>query len=108
MVLGNLACTTHGAAMVYPGEGFDPLATLQTVAEERCTGLHGVPTMFIAQLEHPEFAGFDLSSAYRHHGRRAVPDRGDAPLHGADAPVGDHHRLWHDRDQPGQHADHDG
>ncbi|HET7881260.1 MAG TPA: AMP-binding protein [Acetobacteraceae bacterium] len=62
MVLGNLACTTHGAAMVYPGEGFDPLTTLQTVTEERCTGLHGVPTMFIAQLEHPEFAGFDLSS----------------------------------------------
>jgi fatty-acyl-CoA synthase len=48
--------------MVYPGEGFDPLATLQTVTEERCTGLHGVPTMFIAQLEHPEFARFDLSS----------------------------------------------
>ncbi|HTC09853.1 MAG TPA: AMP-binding protein [Acetobacteraceae bacterium] len=62
MVLGNLACTTHGTAMVYPGEGFDPLATLQTVAEEKCTGLHGVPTMFIAQLEHPEFASFDLSS----------------------------------------------
>jgi fatty-acyl-CoA synthase len=62
MVLGNLACTTHGTAMVYPGEGFDPLATLQTVAEERCTGLHGVPTMFIAQLEHPKFANFDLSS----------------------------------------------
>ena len=62
MVLGNLACTTHGTAMVYPGEGFDPLATLQTVAEEYCTGLHGVPTMFIAQLEHPEFSNFDLSS----------------------------------------------
>ena len=62
MVLGNLACTTHGTAMVYPGEGFDPLSTLQTVAEERCTGLHGVPTMFIAQLEHPEFSTFDLSS----------------------------------------------
>jgi len=62
MVLGNLACTTHGSAMVYPGEGFDPLATLQTVAEERCTGLHGVPTMFIAQLEHPDFGKFDLSS----------------------------------------------
>ena len=62
MVLGNLACTTHGAAMVYPGEGFDPLTTLQTVAEERCTGLHGVPTMFIAQLEHPEFSTFDLTS----------------------------------------------
>jgi len=62
MVLGNLACTTHGAAMVYPGEGFDPLATLETVAAERCTGLHGVPTMFIAELEHPRFAEFDLSS----------------------------------------------
>jgi fatty-acyl-CoA synthase len=62
MVLGNLAVLTHGACMVFPGEGFDPLATLQTVAEERCTALHGVPTMFIAQLDHPEFARFDLSS----------------------------------------------
>ncbi len=62
MVLGNLACTTHGATMVYPGEGFDPLAVLETVAEERCTGLHGVPTMFIAELEHPEFDRFDLGS----------------------------------------------
>jgi fatty-acyl-CoA synthase len=62
MVLGNLACTTHGAAMIYPGEGFDPLTTLQAVADERCTGLHGVPTMFIAQLEHPDFSRFDLSS----------------------------------------------
>ena len=61
MVLGNLACTTHGATMVYPGEGFDPLATLQATADERCTGLYGVPTMFIAELEHPEFASFDLS-----------------------------------------------
>ncbi|MEO6926670.1 MAG: AMP-binding protein [Rhodanobacter sp.] len=62
MVLGNLACVTHGACMVIPGEGFDPLATLETVAAERCTGLHGVPTMFIAELEHPRFAEFDLSS----------------------------------------------
>ncbi len=62
MVLGNLACTTHGAAMVQPGPGFDPLAVLRTVADERCTGLHGVPTMFIAELEHPEFDRFDLSS----------------------------------------------
>ena len=61
MVLGNLACLTHGAAMVFPGEGFDPLATLETVEAERCTGLHGVPTMFIAVLDHPEFARFDLS-----------------------------------------------
>ena len=62
MVLGNMACITHGAAMVYPGEAFDPLTVLQTVTEERCTGLYGVPTMFIAELEHPEFAEFDLSS----------------------------------------------
>ncbi|HEX8829493.1 MAG TPA: AMP-binding protein, partial [Xanthobacteraceae bacterium] len=62
MVLGNLAAVTHGACMVFPGEGFDPLATLQTVAEEGCTALHGVPTMFIAQLDHPEFARFDLGS----------------------------------------------
>ena len=62
MVLGNLACTTHGTAMVYPGEGFDPLAVLRTVHEERCTGLHGVPTMFIAELDHPEFERFDLRS----------------------------------------------
>ena len=62
MVLGNLAAVTHGACMVFPGEGFDPLVTLETVAEERCTALHGVPTMFIAQLDHPEFNRFDLSS----------------------------------------------
>jgi fatty-acyl-CoA synthase len=62
MVIGNLACITHGSAMVYPSEGFDPLATLQTVAEERCTSLYGVPTMFIAELDHPEFSTFDLGS----------------------------------------------
>lgn len=62
MVIGNLACITHGSAMVLPGEGFDPLATLETVARERCTALYGVPTMFIAELDHPEFAKFDLSS----------------------------------------------
>jgi fatty-acyl-CoA synthase len=62
MVMGNLGCLTHGATMVYPAEAFDPLATLQAVAEERCTALYGVPTMFIAQLDHPEFARFDLKS----------------------------------------------
>src|SRR5437763_7740771 len=62
MVLGNLACVTHGAAMIYPAETFDPLSVLQTVQEERCTALYGVPTMFIAELAHPEFARFDLSS----------------------------------------------
>ena len=62
MVMGNLGCLTHGATMVYPSEAFEPLATLQTVAEERCTASYGVPTMFIAQLDHPDFAGFDLAS----------------------------------------------
>ncbi|MFM9434069.1 fatty-acyl-CoA synthase [Janthinobacterium sp. CG_23.3] len=62
MVLGNLACVTHGAAMVYPGEGFDARAVLDTVQAERCTALHGVPTMFIAILDHPAFGEFDLSS----------------------------------------------
>jgi fatty-acyl-CoA synthase len=64
MVMGNLGCLTHGAAMVYPGEGFDPLATLATVAEERCTALYGVPTMFIAQMDHAEFGKFDVSSLH--------------------------------------------
>ncbi|NGY04244.1 AMP-binding protein [Solimonas terrae] len=62
MVLGNLACVTHGATMVYPAPIFDPLATLQTIQAEACTALHGVPTMFIAQLAHPQFEHFDLSS----------------------------------------------
>jgi fatty-acyl-CoA synthase len=62
MVMGNLAAVTHGSAMVYPGEGFDPLATLETVEAERCTALYGVPTMFIAELDHPAFTNFDLKS----------------------------------------------
>ena len=62
MVMGNLASLTHGAAMVYPGRGFDPAATMKAVAEERCTALYGVPTMFIAELDHPDFASFDLST----------------------------------------------
>ena len=81
MVLGNLACMTHGAAMVYPAEGFDPLATLEAVEAERCTALYGVPTMFIAELGLPEFKRFDLElAAHRHHGRLALPDRGDEAL----------------------------
>ena len=62
MVLGNLACMTHAACMVIPNDSFDPLLTLQTVQDEQCTALHGVPTMFIAMLDHPEFATFDLQS----------------------------------------------
>jgi fatty-acyl-CoA synthase len=62
MVMGNLACTSHGACMVIPAPSFDPVATLRTVQDERCTSLYGVPTMFIAELEHPEFGQFDLTS----------------------------------------------
>ena len=62
MVMGSLACTTSGATMVFPGEGFDPVATLTAVARERCTHLHGVPTMFIAELAAPGFEHFDLGS----------------------------------------------
>ena len=62
MVLGNLACTSHGAAMVIPAEGFDPLASMEAVEAERCTALYGVPTMFIAELDHPDFGRFDFST----------------------------------------------
>ena len=62
MVLGNLAVVTHGACIVVPSESFDARATLETVAAERCTSLYGVPTMFIAELNDPEFATFDLTS----------------------------------------------
>jgi fatty-acyl-CoA synthase len=62
MVMGNLGATTHGAAMVIPAPAFEPEATLRACAQEGCTSLYGVPTMFIAQLDHPRFADFDLSS----------------------------------------------
>ncbi|MDB4965458.1 MAG: Acetoacetyl-CoA synthetase [Myxococcales bacterium] len=62
MVMGNLACVALGAAMVVPGEAFDAGLVLETVAAERCTALYGVPTMFIAELDHPRFADFDLGS----------------------------------------------
>jgi fatty-acyl-CoA synthase len=65
MVMGNLGCVTHAATMVYPSESFDPLRTLEAVEAERCDVLYGVPTMFIAQLNHPEFSRFDLSSLRR-------------------------------------------
>ncbi|WP_299316681.1 AMP-binding protein [uncultured Halomonas sp.] len=61
MVMGNLGCVTHGATMIYPGDGFDPEATLRAVSEEKATALYGVPTMFIAELELPDFESFDLS-----------------------------------------------
>ena len=62
MVMGNLACTSHGACMVIPAPGFDPAATLQAVQDERCTSLYGVPTMFIAEWNLPDFADYDISS----------------------------------------------
>ncbi len=62
MVMGNLGCTSHGACMVIPAPSFEPEATLRAVAQERCTSLYGVPTMFIAALEHPRFAEYDLAS----------------------------------------------
>jgi fatty-acyl-CoA synthase len=62
MCMGNLNCLTHGATVVYPSRGFDALATLQCVENERCTALYGVPTMFIGMLDHPRFTEFDLSS----------------------------------------------
>ena len=62
MVMSNLACVSHGATMILPGDAFEPGAVLQAVQDERATALHGVPTMFIAELAHPEFDRFDLSS----------------------------------------------
>jgi len=62
MVLGNLACTSHGSCMVIPAEAFDPVATLETVQEERCTSLYGTPTMFIGELDSPRLGDFDLTS----------------------------------------------
>ena len=62
MVMGVLGCVTHGAAMVFPAAGFEPQSVLETIAIEGCTALYGVPTMFIAELEHPEFHRFDLKS----------------------------------------------
>ena len=62
MVMGNLGCTSHGATIVIPGPAFDPGVTLHAIAAERCTGVYGVPTMFIAMQNHPDFADHDLSS----------------------------------------------
>jgi fatty-acyl-CoA synthase len=62
MVLGVLAAVTHGATIVFPAPVYDPLSTLQAVQEEKCTALHGVPTMFVTELDHPEFSSFDVST----------------------------------------------
>jgi fatty-acyl-CoA synthase len=62
MVIGTLGCVTHGSTMIFPGESFDPVSVLHTVEAEHCTALYGVPTMFIAMLDHPQFAEYDLTS----------------------------------------------
>ena len=65
MVMGNLACLAHGACAVFPDEAFDPISVLETVQAEKCTALHGVPTMFIAELEHPDFEKFEQFSTHQ-------------------------------------------
>ena len=108
MVLGNLACTTHGAAMVIPEAAFDPAATLRAVQDERCTSLYGVPTMFIAELNLPDFGDYDLSSLRT--GIMAgspVSGRGHEALHQRDAHGRGHHLLRDDRDLTGVDPDPD-
>ena len=106
MVMGNLGCVTHGACMVIPAPSFEPRATLAAVAEERCTSLYGVPTMFIAELEHPDFDSFDLSSL-----RTGImagspcPERGHAQGHRPHAHGGRDDLLRHDRDLAGLDPD---
>ena len=107
MVMGNLGATTHGACMVDPGAGLrpggDPARPSQA---ERCTSLYGVPTMFIAELDHPRFAHFDLSlAAHRDHGRLAVPGGGDEAGRRRDAHGRGDHLLRHDRDLAGVDPD---
>jgi fatty-acyl-CoA synthase len=97
MVLAVLACVSTGATMVFPGEAFDPTAVLAAVSEERCTALHGVPTMFIAELAHPDFKTFDLSSLRTGiMGRLSMPHRNHAAGGLRDEPERGDHRLRHD------------
>ena len=86
MVMGNLACVALGSAMVVPDEAFDAGKVLETIAAERCTALYGVPTMFIAELDHADFdAPRSDVAAHRHHGRLALSRRGHAKGHAAHA-----------------------
>ena len=108
MVLGNLACTTHGACIVVPGEAYEPLAALASVQAERCTSLYGVPTMFLGELDHPRFAEFDLSSsAHGHHGRVALSHRGHEARAGAHAHERGDDLLRDDGDLARLHAEPD-
>ena len=106
MVLGNLACTTHGSAIVIPAPAFEPGATLAAVATERCTSLYGVPTMFIAMLGADDFDSYDLAvAADRNHGRLAVPGRGHEARDRADAHERGRDRVRDDGDLAGLDAD---
>ena len=106
MVLGSLACATHGACIVMPGESFDAAAVLETVAAERCTSLYGVPTMFIAELEQPDFERFDLSSL-----RTGMMGGAPCPVEVMEKVRSRmhmerrHDHLRHDRDVAGLHPD---
>ena len=78
-VMGNLAAVTHGSAVVVPAEAFDAGATLRAIETHRCTSIYGVPTMFIAQLDHPDFGSVPARfAANGHHGRGALSHRSDA------------------------------
>ena len=99
MVMGNLGCTTQGATMVIPSDAFDPTHVLDTVQAERCTALYGVPTMFIAELGHPEFDVVrPVVAADRRDGRVAVPDRGDEAVRRPHEHARRDDLLRHDRD----------
>ena len=107
MVLGNMACLTHGSAMVIPADFFDPLATMQTIHEERCTAVYGVPTMFISEFAHPRFKRIRFHlAAHRYHGGLALSHRTDAARHPGNALQRTHHLLRPHRNLAGHHPEH--
>ena len=96
----------HARRLPLPVEAFDPRRVLETVHRERCTALYGVPTMFLAELEHPDFRAFDLTSLRTGVMAGALcPGAADAARDDRDAPAGDHHRLRPDRSVAGHHDD---
>ena len=107
MVMGNLGCTTHGATMVIPAPGFDPEITLRTIQDERCTGVYGVPTMFIAMQNHPDFADVRPVASLR----TGIMAGSICPVEVMKRCVDDMHmaevvdRLRHDRDLAGVDPD---
>ena len=103
MVLGNLACVTHGSCMVSPSEGFDPVATLEAVQAERCTGLHGVPDDVHRHARTSRIRALRPQKlAHRDHGGLALPGRSHAKSGRRHAYERGDHRLWHDGNEPGQ------